>query len=179
MDILFTKRNLDIMPKPNEYHLILDKELPPRELITAALGLIFDGDRFLMTKLNKRGWDIPGRHLEPGEAPNVAAQRDIYEETAVHDSVGGCHVELTAKLTTILLQHIALQLCTANYACHCAIIVDDEFKRNRHLHTYALPLFWPVGLFTEHVTLPQPQLAVMWLQHIADSSHRYRQTIAS
>lgn len=82
MIILLSKQNLDFMPRPNEYHLILDNALPSQELITAALGLIFDGDRFLMTRLNARGWDIPGGHLVPGESPRTAVIREIYEETA-------------------------------------------------------------------------------------------------
>lgn len=84
MITLLSKQNLDFMPCPNEYHLILDNALPPQALITAALGLIFDGDRFLMTRLNARGWDIPGGHIEPGESPRTAVIREIYEETAVH-----------------------------------------------------------------------------------------------
>ena len=81
---LLTKFDVEFMPKPNEYHLVLDPVLPPEHLITAALALIFDDDRFLMTHLNHRGWDIPGGHIEIGESPESAVRREIYEETAVH-----------------------------------------------------------------------------------------------
>ncbi|MCP5095235.1 MAG: NUDIX domain-containing protein [Chloroflexi bacterium] len=84
MKTLLSKYNLDFMPKPNEYHLIQDDKLPPTNLITAALGLIFDENRFLMTQLNARGWDIPGGHIEPGESPEAAVRREVYEETAVY-----------------------------------------------------------------------------------------------
>ena len=81
MKIIHTERNINLLPKPNEYHLVLDDILPPQELITAALGLIFEGDRFLMTQLTQRGWDIPGGHIEPSESPEQAVRREVVEET--------------------------------------------------------------------------------------------------
>lgn len=90
MTTLLSKLDIELLPKPNEYHLVLADRLPPAELITAALALIFDGDRFLMTRLNTRGWDIPGGHIEPGESPEETVRREIYEETAVR--VGPLHL---------------------------------------------------------------------------------------
>ena len=82
MPSLISKQNLDFMPKPNRYQLVLDDMLPSQELITAVFGLIFDEELFLMTQLNKRGWDIPGGHIEAGELPIDAVIREIFEETA-------------------------------------------------------------------------------------------------
>jgi 8-oxo-dGTP diphosphatase len=84
MITLTVQQDIDLLPKPNTYYLILDDQLPPLALITAAFGLIFDGDCFLMARLKERGWDIPGGHLEPGESPQETVRREIYEETAVH-----------------------------------------------------------------------------------------------
>jgi 8-oxo-dGTP diphosphatase len=84
MITLTVQQNINLLPKPNTYYLTLDDKLPPLALITAAFGLIFDDDCFLMTRLKKRGWDIPGGHLEPGESPQETVRREIYEETAVH-----------------------------------------------------------------------------------------------
>lgn len=83
MTIIEHKTNLFFVPQPNEYHLVLDDVMPPIALITSAFGLIFDGDRFLMTNLVKRGWDVPGGHIEAGEAPEETVRRELLEETAV------------------------------------------------------------------------------------------------
>ena len=82
MTILLTKTDIHSVPKPNVFTLVQDSTLPDRSLITAALSLIFDGDRLLLTKINHRGWDFPGGHLEPGESAEEAVRREIYEETA-------------------------------------------------------------------------------------------------
>lgn len=36
-----------------------------------------------MTRLVKRGWDIPGGHIKPGESPEQAVIRETIEETQV------------------------------------------------------------------------------------------------
>ena len=83
MKIIDQKTNLSFMPQPNEYQLMLDDEMPPLHLITSAFGLVFKDDRFLMTKLVKRGWDVPGGHIEAGELPEETVRRELMEETAV------------------------------------------------------------------------------------------------
>lgn len=83
MHILGTGYNLPWLPQPNEISLILDDVLPPRELITSALALAFHEGNFLMTNLHQRGWDIPGGHIEPGEAPEQTMRREVMEEAAV------------------------------------------------------------------------------------------------
>lgn len=80
MQILGIGHNIGWLPLPNEIALILDTQLPPLPAITSALALAFDGERILMTNLRKRGWDIPGGHLEPGELPEVAMRREVLEE---------------------------------------------------------------------------------------------------
>lgn len=56
------------------------EEMPPAHLITAALGFIFDGDSLLLARIEGRDWDLPGGHLEPGEAPEQAMRREVMEE---------------------------------------------------------------------------------------------------
>lgn len=70
---------------PHEMDLVLTAEHPPHSaLVTAAFVLAFDADqRLLLTEvaLPGRGWDLPGGHIDPGEQANVAAVRELVEET--------------------------------------------------------------------------------------------------
>ena len=79
--ILRVERDLIWLPQPNEGQVVLSSQPPPRELVGTALVLAFMGDRFLMTELLSRGWDIPGGHVEVGEQPEETARREVYEET--------------------------------------------------------------------------------------------------
>jgi 8-oxo-dGTP diphosphatase len=79
--ILRVEQDIEWLPKPNESQVVLSSLLPSRELITTALALAFAGDHLLMTNLTIRGWDIPGGHVESGEAPEETVRREVYEET--------------------------------------------------------------------------------------------------
>lgn len=81
MYVVKVKHNVSYIPAPNEVRLKFTERLPPIELVTSALGLLFDGDKFLMTQLVERGWDIPGGHRERGETPIETAAREVREET--------------------------------------------------------------------------------------------------
>lgn len=39
--------------------------------------------QLILTRHKKRGWEIPGGKVEVGEQPEVAAHRELYEETGV------------------------------------------------------------------------------------------------
>ena len=79
-NILQTEYNISWLPQPNEGQIVLSAQLPPQELTVTAFVLAFTGDRFLQTHLVKRGWDLVGGHIEPGELPEEAARREAYEE---------------------------------------------------------------------------------------------------
>lgn len=75
--------------------------LPPaakdNKIVTAAVGIISpptDPTLFLIVH-NRRGWDIPGGHLEKGESPVVAFIREVREET-------GCELLPVPTLIAIL-----------------------------------------------------------------------------
>jgi 8-oxo-dGTP pyrophosphatase MutT (NUDIX family) len=67
-----------------------DDEFRPA-LARLAAGVLFrDGDgRVLLVKPTyKRGWDLPGGYVEPGEAPKRAAAREVAEELGLDVAVG-------------------------------------------------------------------------------------------
>ena len=88
--ILRIEHNLVGVPEPNESQLVLSSHLPPLELVTAAFAFAFVRDRLLMTNLTRRGWDIPGGHVEPGERPEETVRREVVEET--HTTLGPLHL---------------------------------------------------------------------------------------
>lgn len=102
--VLGVERDLDWLPRPNECRRVLSAVLPRRELITSAFALAFLGDRLLMTNLRDRGWDVPGGHVEPGEDPEAAMRREVYEETGARLGVarvlGYDHIRLLGPAPT-------------------------------------------------------------------------------
>lgn len=104
MVVIHSEFNIDLLPKPNEYHLVRDDKIPPIELITSALALVFDGNQLLMTNLTERGWDIPGGHIDSGELPEQTIQREILEETGAY--VRDLRVFVSSSFKHRSLKHI-------------------------------------------------------------------------
>ncbi|MGB8002580.1 MAG: NUDIX domain-containing protein [Anaerobacillus sp.] len=63
-----------------------DLQLPPQKLITSVHGFCFKDDQLLLVKLNHRGWDFPGGHIEGNETPEECLKREAYEEGYVSGS---------------------------------------------------------------------------------------------
>ena len=77
-----TVKNLPWMPKPSEARLYITDETPPQEHCATAFGFVFRGEHILLTRLRERDWDIPGGVIDPGETPEMAAIREVWEETS-------------------------------------------------------------------------------------------------
>ena len=79
-NIIQTDYNIVWLPQPNIGQIVLSSHLPPAELSVTAMVLAFSGQNLLQTRLVKRGWDLVGGHIEPGETPEEAVRREAYEE---------------------------------------------------------------------------------------------------
>lgn len=96
MKILHQQNDIEWLPKPHEVTLIATAEMPPAQLCTSAYVFAFDGDRLLMSDLD-RGIDIPGGHIDPGEGPEAAMRREAKEETGA--TVGPATLFAVQKIT--------------------------------------------------------------------------------
>lgn len=87
MKVLAVDNNVSWAPLPNTRSWIIDDSMPPIELISSVFGFIFDNEgRLLLTK-NKRGWGLPGGHIEKDEDLEAALHREVAEET-------NCEIEI-------------------------------------------------------------------------------------
>lgn len=66
--------------RPTRLHVVPALPAP----ISHVLIAILHEGRFLLTRIEGRGYCIPSGHIEPGETPEEAAQREAYEEAGAH-----------------------------------------------------------------------------------------------
>jgi 8-oxo-dGTP diphosphatase len=68
-----------------------EDQAPPMSRPRVAAGALFfdEDDRVLLVKPTyKKGWDIPGGYVEPGETPSEACAREVKEELGLDRQVG-------------------------------------------------------------------------------------------
>jgi 8-oxo-dGTP diphosphatase len=66
-----------------EFYLDENKEIFDAP-VTTVHGFFFDeSDRLLMVRHKRRGWEIPGGHIEASETSREAMHRELFEEAQV------------------------------------------------------------------------------------------------
>lgn len=99
--VLDTVLDVPWAPTPNRVDVL--PGLPSVSVeTTAAHVVVLSPSGVLLTRVDSRGWDICGGHVEPGESATAAACREVLEE-------GGVHVaqEALAPLGHVLLTVLA------------------------------------------------------------------------
>ena len=93
--------------------------LTPKICYTAA-GILIHENKVLLVKHKKLGiWLNPGGHIEDGELPHQAAEREFFEETGVKVTASDAHELLVDTDSTYLPSPILTNLhwvCPENFA---------------------------------------------------------------
>ncbi len=76
------QKDVSWLPLPNRVKWVAGLDAPIALLTTSAYAVIIQDGKVLLSRHRTRGWDLPGGHIEAGETPDVAAQREVFEETA-------------------------------------------------------------------------------------------------
>lgn len=90
-------------------HATLDAE--PYDRQHSAGGLVVRGDRVLLIATQGgRRWQLPKGHLEAGETPREAAEREVLEETGVHgrsaESLGSIEFDFRSRSGQRILKQV-------------------------------------------------------------------------
>ena len=81
MIIAYTDRDVGYLPLPNSVEITLTNIVAPVELTRTAFVMpMFEDGSFLLAMNQRRGIEIPGGHVEPGETLKQAAAREGEEE---------------------------------------------------------------------------------------------------
>lgn len=79
------------------------RTLYPGYVVAAKVFITDAQGRFLVVKTTYgKDWDIPSGHCDPGESPDLAATRELWEETGLQlESIPQCGVIFYPKLRSV------------------------------------------------------------------------------
>ena len=85
--ILFTHMNETPVLKGSwnentDWEFFLGGTIPESAQPTVVAAMVYFEDKIIMIR-TKRGWELPGGHIEPGESVKQALYREVHEETGV------------------------------------------------------------------------------------------------
>jgi len=62
-------------------------EMPKKEFVTSVHGYCFLDDKIMLVKIDHRGFNMPGGHIEGNETPEQAFHREAFEEGYVKGKI--------------------------------------------------------------------------------------------
>jgi 8-oxo-dGTP pyrophosphatase MutT (NUDIX family) len=75
------EHDVPYLPTPNTVEVVITGIEPPDELSPTAFMMAVDGDGRVAYAMNaRRGIEVAGGHVDPGETPREAAEREAVEE---------------------------------------------------------------------------------------------------
>ena len=113
----------------------------------SVVCLTYEGDRPLMVRNRKRGWEFPGGHSEPGESVTHTARREAMEEagatldglrTVGHYVLAGGHVTVVTHARVIDLSPLTGEFETVEVRAFDVLPGDEELSWADGLYAHLL-----------------------------------------
>lgn len=71
-----------------KWKFVVGQHQPDEKVCTAVFGVVTHESKVAVVKHARRGWELPGGHLEPGEDVLIGLQREVLEEAGLVISDG-------------------------------------------------------------------------------------------